>query len=153
MKLFIMTILMAASLHAADDLKAFPSAGEGIKRFVIYLPPSQNEDLLKLELLIGKTVLLDQANHYFFGGRLQKKSLMGWGYDYYELKELGPMAGTLMAVDPKQPKVVRFVTLGGASQLLRYNSRLPLVVYVPDGVDVRYCIWRADHETEPAAEN
>ena len=54
------------------------------------------------------------------------------------------MAGTLMAVDPDAPKVDRFITLGGEPQLLRYNSRLPLVVYVPDGVEVRYRFWRAD---------
>ena len=47
------------------------------------------------------------------------------------------MAGTLMAVSPDAPKVDRFITLGGEPQLLRYNSRLPLVVYVPGGVEVR----------------
>jgi ecotin len=40
------------------------------------------------------------------------------------------------------PKVDRFITLGGEPQLLRYNSRLPLVVYAPDGVEVRYRLWR-----------
>jgi len=27
---------------------------------------------------------------------------------------------------------------------MRYNSRLPLVIYVPQGVEVRYRIWRGD---------
>jgi ecotin len=36
------------------------------------------------------------------------------------------------------------ITLGGEPELLRYNSRLPLVVYLPDGVEVRYRIWRGD---------
>jgi ecotin len=44
------------------------------------------------------------------------------------------------------PKVERFITLGGEPELLRYNSRLPLVVYVPVGVEVRYRIWKADQE-------
>jgi len=29
---------------------------------------------------------------------------------------------------------------------LRYNSRLPLAVFVPEGVEVRYRIWKADPE-------
>jgi ecotin len=32
--------------------------------------------------------------------------------------------------------------------LIRYNSRLPVVVYVPEGVEVRYRIWRADPEAK-----
>jgi ecotin len=30
--------------------------------------------------------------------------------------------------------------------LIRYNSRLPLVVYAPEGVEVRYRIWTAAPE-------
>ncbi len=37
------------------------------------------------------------------------------------------------------------ITLGGEPELHRYNSRLPLVVYEPDGVEVRYRIWRGDN--------
>jgi ecotin len=53
------------------------------------------------------------------------------------------MAGTLMAIDPNAPKVARFITLGGDHDLVPYNSRLPIVVYVPEGVEVRYRIWSA----------
>ena len=35
---------------------------------------------------------------------------------------------------------------------MRYNSRLPIVVYVPAGVEVRYRIWRADQTAAPAKE-
>jgi ecotin len=61
------------------------------------------------------------------------------------------MAGTLMAVDPNAPKVDRFISLGGEPYLIRYNSRLPVVVYVPEGAEVRYRIWRAG-ETKPMSE-
>jgi ecotin len=81
-----------------------------------------------VQLLIGKNVKLDHQNRYFFGGKLETETIPGWGYDRYVLKYLGPMAGTLMAVDPNEPKVDRFITLGGEPELLRYNSRLPLVV-------------------------
>jgi ecotin len=153
MKILIAVILLTAALHAADDLEVFPPACQGMRRFVINIPPQKHEQLLRVELLIGRNMMLDQGNRYFFGGALEKKSLAGWGYDYYELKELGPLAGTLMAVDPKLPKVERFITLGGDPQLLRYNSRLPLVIYLPQEADVRYRIWRGDQKTQEAASN
>jgi ecotin len=144
--------MLATGLAAdiARELKAFPPSGEGMTRFVITLPPQADEDLLKVQLLVGKTLKLDPQNRYFFGGRLETETIQGWGYDRYVLKSLGPMAGTLMAVDPNVPKVDRFITLGEEPQLLRYNSRLPLVVYVPDGVKVRYRLWRGDDKVIPA---
>jgi len=54
-----------------------------------------------------------------------------------------------MAIDPNAPKVPRFVTLGGEPFLVRYNSRLPVAIYVPDGVEVRYRIWSAGAEAIP----
>jgi ecotin len=137
-------LLTGAFAMAADNLKAFPPAEPGMVRYVINLPAHENEDDLKVELQIGKTLELDAGNRYFFGGRLEKETIQGWGFDRYVLSEMGPMAGTLMAVDPNAPKVNRFIMLGGEPGLLRYNSRLPLVVYVPEGVEVRYRLWRAD---------
>lgn len=152
MKLLVLFFLFAASLRAGDNLKAFPPEGEGMTRFVISLPAAKDEELMKVELQAGKWEKLDQANRYFFGGRLEKQTVEGWGYDYFILKTLGPMAGTLMAIDSNAPKVARFISLGGYPQLYRYNSRLPLVVYVPQGVEVRYRIWRGDRKTSDAPE-
>lgn len=56
---------------------------------------------------------------------------------------MGPMSGTRMAVDPNVPTETRFIPPGGDPYLIRYNSQLPLVVYVPDGVEARYRIWTA----------
>lgn len=138
-----------AETEAKRNLAAFPAADEGMSRHVLMLPPDAQEDSLRVELKIGKTVRTDEYNRYFFGGTLEELNIEGWGFTRYVLAELGPMAGTLMAVDPDAPKVDRFITLGGEPQLLRYNSRLPLVVYVPSGVEVRYRIWKADPEVKP----
>lgn len=121
-------------------------------RYVIFLPAEKDEDLLKVQILIGKNVKLDARNRYFFGGKLETVPIQGWGFERYVLKSLGPMAGTLMAIDSDVPKIERFITLGGEAQLLRYNSRLPLVVYVPDGMEVRYRIWTAEGKTQTASE-
>jgi ecotin len=132
-----------------DDLQAFPSADEDMSRHVLTLAPEPDETLLKVELILGKTVLTDAANRYFFAGAIREETIPGWGYTRYVLPSLGPMAGTLMAVDPAAPNVERFVTLRGEPYLIRYNSRLPVVIYVPEGVEVRHRVWRADPATRP----
>jgi len=134
------------SLYAGDNMMAFPPAKEGMVRYVLQLPKQDDESAFKVELIVGKTVLVDEKNRYFFGGKSEKETIEVWGFERYNVSKLGPMAGTRMAIDPNAPKVNRFVTLGGEPFLIRYNSRLPIVVYAPEGVEVRYRIWSAGPE-------
>jgi ecotin len=147
--LLLSFLFAATAAQAADNLKAFPPPGEGMVRYVLQLPKQDDESAFRVELIVGRTVRLDGNNRYFFGGRLEEESIEGWGYPRYILGKLGPMAGTLMAVDPDAPRVDRFVTLGGAPYLIRYNSRLPVVVYVPESVEVRYRLWKAGPDVIP----
>jgi ecotin len=133
-------------------MKAFPPPDKGQIRYVIQLFERVDESNYQVELIVGQTVKIDETNQYFFGGQIKKESIVGWGFTRYVVNELGPMAGTLMAVDPKAPKVDRFIRLGGESYLIRYNSRLTVVVYVPEGVEVRYRIWRAEPASKEADE-
>jgi len=139
----------AAGVRAADAIDAFPPAEPGMARHVLRLPARADESAFKVELIVGKTVELDDRNRYFFGGRIEVQAVRGWGYTRFVVARLGPMAGTLLAPDPDAPKAPRFVALGGEPYLIRYNSRLPLVVYVPEGVEVRYRIWSAGAEIRP----
>jgi ecotin len=134
--------------HAADNMKAFPPAEHGMVRYVLQLPRQDDESASRVELIVGKTVQVDERNRYFFGGRIEMETIKGWGFTRYVVAKLGPMAGTLMAVDPNAPKIDRFIRLAGEPYFVRYNSRLPIVVYVPDGVEVRYRIWTAGAESE-----
>lgn len=138
-------LMLATSfvVQASDNMKAFPPAEQGMARYVLQLPEQKDESLFKVELIVGKTVRVDKENRYFFAGGIVAQTIAGWGFTRYTVSKLGPMAGTLMAVDPNAPKVDRFVTLGGEPYLIRYNSRLPIVVYVPVGAEVRYRIWSA----------
>ena len=63
---------------------------------------------------------------------------------------IGPLASTMMAC-PDGKKEKKFVTayLGDAG-MLRYNSKLPIVVYTPDNVDVKYRIWKAEEKIDNA---
>ncbi len=143
--------LLQELTNTNENLKAFPPAQTGQTRHVLMLPECADESLFKVELIVGKSVETDEANRYFFLGKLEEETIEGWGFNYFSLQELGPMAGTLIAVQPDVPKVRRFVSLGGEPHLLRYNSRLPLVVYVPEGVEVYYRLWRADRKPQPVA--
>ena len=140
------------SAQAADIMKAFPPAEAGMVRYILQLPKLDDESTSRLELIAGKTVQVDEANTYFFGGEIEKETIKGWGYTRYLVKKLGPMAGTLMGVDPNAPKVDRFIMLGGEPYIIRYNSRMPVVVYVPEGVEVRYRIWTTGSEMKAMQE-
>lgn len=117
-------------------------------RYVLQLPKKDDESAFRVELIVGKMVQADKRNRYFFGGKIAAETIKGWGFTRYTVSQLGPMAGTLMAVDPNAPKVARFITLGGEPYIIRYNSRLPIVVYVPEGVEARYRIWTAGAEAK-----
>lgn len=58
---------------------------------------------------------------------------------------------TLMAC-PDQDLTEQFVQLGGNDFLLDYNSRLPIVVYTPSDVEVKYRIWQAGDKVEKATQ-
>ncbi len=145
----LLALAATATALAADNLKAYPPAEDGMTRYVLNLPETEDESRLKVELIVGKTVTTDAVNRYFFGGQIKASTVEGWGFPRYDVDKLGPMAGTLMAPDPNAPQVERFITLGGEPYLIRYNSKLPVVIYLPEDAEVRYRIWRAPAETEP----
>jgi ecotin len=152
--IFITWIFMlSAAAVFADDResgwkKAYPAAEKGVTRHVLHLPDQKDEDGMKVELIVGRTVETDGVNNYFFGGAIKEKTVTGWGYPRYDV-QIGELASTMMGVPPDQPKVNKFVPITGGPHLLRYNSRLPIVVYAPEGVEVRYRFWKADIESKP----
>lgn len=149
LRLLAALLVPLTAIAAPDPLKAFPAAAEGFSRHVLTLPAKPDESALRIELILGKTVEVDGVNSHFFGGLIEERVLEGMGFNYYHLEELGPLAGTLMAPLPDAPKVNRFVAIGGEPYLIRYNSKLPLVVYAPMDVQVRYRVWSAPPSSRP----
>lgn len=120
-----------------------------MKRQVIQLPVLQDEANYKVELLIGKTLEVD-CNQHRLGGQLESKTLEGWGYDYYIFDKVTSPVSTMMAC-PDGKKEKKFVTAYlGDNSLLRYNSKLPVVVYTPENVEVKYRVWKADENVGQA---
>ncbi|RAU37552.1 serine protease inhibitor ecotin [Enterobacter sp. RIT 418] len=126
-----------------EKVAPYPQAEKGMKRQVIQLPVQQDEGNFKVELLIGQTLEVD-CNQHRLGGQLESKTLEGWGYDYYVFDKVTSPVSTMMAC-PDGKKEKKFVTAYlGDNSLLRYNSKLPIVVYTPENVDVKYRVWKAD---------
>lgn len=129
--------------------KAYPKAPEGKERKVILLPHKERgeEDDFKVELVVGRTIETDGINHYSFGGRIVEHDIEGWGFSYHEVEgDLKNAASTLMGGVPNPAP--RFVT--GPRLTVAYNSRLPIVVMVPEGCELRYRVTRADPEMTTA---
>ena len=138
------------TMTQAEDLKVFPPAQSGFERHVIRLPQLDNEDEHKVELIPGKTIEVD-CNRHRFGGTWSRESIPGWGYSYFLLAEVSGPASTMMACPPDEPKRKEFVRVTIPDPILRYNSRLPLVVYAPGDIEVRYRIWSAADEMTSAS--
>ncbi|MEJ2543587.1 MAG: ecotin family protein [Calditrichaceae bacterium] len=142
---FLFTVIFLYAGHS-EYIDAFPKAEAGMERYVLNLQKQKDESALKVELIIGKIVKTDKNNKYFYYGSIKEDVVKGWGFTYYKLDSLGEKAGTMMAVNPNTPQVKRFIPLGGEPFLIRYNSRVPIVVYVPEDVIVKYRIWTAESE-------
>ena len=136
--------LMSSAVFAADadTLKPYAPAEEGFVRYVIELPEAEQENNLKVEIIAGKTLEVD-CNKQRLGGELQQRTIEGWGYPAYYLETVtGPMT-TLMAC-PDSKKEAQFVPVSGEGFVIGYNSRLPVVVYAPEGIEVKYRLWKAE---------
>ena len=141
------TIANAATL---ETVAPFPKPESGFTRQVIHLAPQTKEDDFQVEILAGKTLTVD-CNRQRLGGMLEEKNLEGWGYPFYRLdKVIGPMSTLMACPDGKSKK--DFVPVVGDGFLLRYNSKLPIVLYVPKDIEVRYRIWSASSKVEKAVQ-
>jgi len=87
------------------------------------------EDDFMVEIIVGKTMLTDGINQMWLDNTLEPRLLEGWGYPYYEVTGSSSVMGTMMAVPEGITPVKRFVSAFPLQ--VRYNSRLPIVVYAP----------------------
>jgi ecotin len=141
------------------DLRPYPAATAGERRWVIQLPgvlPVSTDPLLspnpsdwRVELLIGRELEID-CNEHRFGGRLRRETLQGWGYDIYRVSDVGPMVSTRRACPPGEGVRRAFVPMGSKPFVVPWNASLPIVIYAPRDLEVRWRVWRAERRQQPA---
>lgn len=132
-----------------NEIAPYPAAEAGYVRSVIYLPELKNERDAKVELLIGKQMQVD-CNSRGLAGTVKQEELQGWGYQYYTVSKVSNGISTLMACPPDFVSKSEFVTIRHNLGLMDYNSRLPIVVYTPEDVQVKYLVWSNDGKLEAA---
>lgn len=138
------TVANAQQINEAEKaLQAFPAAESGMVRHVIQVKKQKDESAFKVEIMPGKNMLVDCNNHLLMG-KLEEKDLQGWGYNYYVFTSNGQTRSTMMACN--QPDKIKFVQ--AQTLTVRYNSRLPIVVYAPAGYEIKYRIWKADKKLQ-----
>ncbi|HPE60700.1 MAG TPA: ecotin family protein [Thiolinea sp.] len=130
-------------------MKPYPAAPSGYTRLSIHLPKLADEDAAVLRFRAGKSMTVD-CNQQHLDGRWQQQTAQGWGFDYYTLSSSGQVVSTRMACPPDSSRQA-FVPAGGA-QDLRYNSRVPVVVYVPTGYQVHYSVLMPKYQGVAAPE-
>lgn len=146
----LMFCVAAGSTEAPSELKAFPAAKDSQERFVIVLAEKARgeEDAFKVEIIVGQEMLTDGVNQVRLANTIESSTVEGWGYPYYEVTGPAKAMSTQMAPAEGSPEVRTFVT--APPLVIPYNSRLPVVVYVPKGFEVRYRIWTASDTTSKA---
>jgi ecotin len=152
MKTLWTTLTLAALLPlttmAEQDrhgMKPYPQPESGFQRLVFRVPALEREEDHKVEIVVGRVISVD-CNLHRFGGSLEERTAEGWGFPFFVLPQVsGPMS-TMMACPPGSERSEEFVPVVGDGFLQRYNSKLPVVVYVPDGFEVRYRIWSAGED-------
>lgn len=119
-------------------LTPYPAAQQGMVRHVIHVSKKADESLYKIEIIPGKVISVDN-NHHRLMGQIEEKTVEGWGYTYYVFTSNGQTASTLMATTG--PKTDKFIS--AQPLMVRYNSKMPVVIYAPEGFDIQYRIWKA----------
>jgi len=143
--LFPLLAAMVSNVPAAggaDEMTPYPAADAGFVRTVFRVPEVANESDRQVEIIVGRTLMVD-CNRTWFGGDLERRVAEGWGYPYFVLARVVGPASTRMACPPGEEPTEGFVQVRGEGYLQPYNSRLPVVTYVPEGFSVRYRIWAA----------
>ena len=128
------------------DTSIYPKAEKGMVQYLIEVPHStiEEDSNKKIEISVGKYMSTDTCNTQFLSGEFVEKDVKGYGYNYLEFKTNGQVGSTLIGcLDTKS--ITKFVT--AQPKLTNYNGRLPIVVYVPEGYEVQFKIFKAEPET------
>ena len=143
------------------DLTGYPDPAPGLRRWVIQpsgLLPKSADPLIsahpldwRIQLIVGQTVRLDCNTKRLLGPGVTMRMLpKASGKALFEVK--GPVAviSTKMACPDDQPTRTSFLSLGKQPYLVPYNASWPIVVDLPENVQLRWRVWKAETRQQNA---
>jgi ecotin len=127
---------------SADDMAPYAIAEQGDLRLVIRLPPVENEADDKVELRVGKPILID-CNRTIIEGRVEKLTTEDQAHPYYRAVITHSETTNLISCPPNSNNREEYVYASGEGFTLEYQQEQPIVIYVPEDYEVRYRILGA----------
>ncbi|NLZ96032.1 MAG: hypothetical protein GX921_09455 [Bacteroidales bacterium] len=125
---------------AAKQVTSYPESMENYDRYVMYLSPQDNEEELRLEIIPGVMKEVDCNTHWLMG-EFETKVVEGMGYEYLVFNSNGDIASTRMAC-PDNEMTEEFIA--AESHFGRYNSQVSQIVFVPEGMKLKFKTWKAN---------
>lgn len=143
-------LLLLASVNTMaqkkENVELFPSAQEGWEKIVVDLPlTKKGGEEYMVEFTIGVEMMTDACNPYSLIGTWSEMELKGTPYAYYVASTKGQVVKAMSdCTDEKEE--LQFV--GVKSKLILHEREQPLVVYIPEGYQLRYRLWNTNKEWE-----
>lgn len=128
-----------------NGVAPYPAPKPGYHRYAVVLPKRAVENNYKVELIIGKPLLVD-CNYHQLNGKIKKQTIPGWEHYFYIVESKGEATSTLKGCLINQEKI-QFVAIPNKLGAVPYNSSVPIVIYTPTDIQVRYRIWSMTGET------
>ncbi|MGS0675691.1 serine protease inhibitor ecotin [Shewanella sp. 125m-1] len=146
--------MISAKIYSASDYsnpdtgvtsetKMYPKPATGQEQHILTLPKLDNEADYRVEIEIGQTQMVD-CNQHRLVGELKQHTVKGWGYSYYQVDKISEGPSTMMACF-EQAKTEKFLKIN-ADLMVKYDSRLPKVFYLPENAQVRYRVWKVESQ-------
>jgi len=153
-------VLMVGAAAPADaiprlDLSGYPAPSRNLNRWVIQpsgLLPKSDDVMIsanpldwRVQLIVGKEVDVDCNSKRLSGPPLSMRRLPETsGKALFEVKGPVLVLSTRMACTREQSAGRSFLALGKQPYLVPYNASWPIVVDLPDGVELRWRVWKAE---------
>ena len=153
-----LTALPAAAIPRLD-LSAYPQPAAGERRWVIQLPgvlpPSRDPALSpdprqwRVQLVVGQMADVD-CNATSFSARLRAWQPASSAIKAYKVDAVGPLVSTRMACPDGAARRRTFVSMAGKPYVVPYNASVPIVVYAPAPLELRWRLWKAERDSREA---
>lgn len=123
------------------DLTIYPNVPNMVKHAIL-LESMPNEKILKVEFYAVLSSEVDYCNKHYLLGDFEMKNLEGYGYPYYIFNTNSQIISTKMGCETNAKKVMNVAS--GKTETVKYVSLMPIVIYAPKNIDIKYKIWKQD---------